>query len=126
MPSQDALILEQLAHLRHLTAFYAQKAMGGDAAELQKFLETQMRLVDLLPYLAGYQPLDETPQEAPAPLPHIQRPPPLRPLYGLPDDEQESTLVDERDYPTRVTFPPDPLFDRVDTVPSGDEETGNR
>jgi hypothetical protein len=74
-------------------------------------LETQMRLVDLLPYLAGYQPLDELPQEAPAPLPHMQSPPPLRPLYGLADEEGDG--VEEKIYPTRVTFPPDPLFDRM-------------
>jgi hypothetical protein len=105
MPSQHALVLEQLDHLRHLLAFQVQKAMGGDASELQKFLDTQMRLLDLLPYVAGSHPLDEGPQEAPAPLPHAYRPPPLRPVYGV--DEAEDSLE-----PTRVTFPPDPLFDQ--------------
>ena len=104
MPSQDALITEQLDHLRRLTHFYAQKAMGGDKHDLEKFLEAQTRLVDLLPYLAGYQPLDEGPQEAPAPLPHAQSPPPLRPAYDVSEAEDSPA-------PTRVTFPPDPLFD---------------
>jgi hypothetical protein len=105
MPSQDPLITEQLDHLRRLTHFYAHKAMGGDKQELEKFLEAQARLMDLLPYRAGYQQLDMEPQEAPAPLLHSHSPPPLRPVYDV--DEAEDSLE-----PTRVTFPPDPLFDQ--------------
>jgi hypothetical protein len=106
----EHLIAEQIEHLRKLTHFYAQKAMGGSEAELKKLLDTQTRLVDLIPYMAGYQLPEAAPLEAPPPV--LRAPaPPLR--FTDEDDVVASATAfasDEDGQRPAVTWPPEPLF----------------